>query len=127
MTAAECLLYVIARLWLHAKYPTARRPVVRCDRTAGQQATAAGADQQHIQRTDFLNQFFGGRALTGDHLRVIIGRDYGQTLFDRQSLSNGGAVFAVALINHHIGAVTARCRQFGRRGVVRHHYGYANP
>ena len=124
-TALKGLLNVVAGFGLDAEHATARRPVVRRHRTAGQQAAAAGAHQQQIQWPGLFKQLLGGgarRRSPADNRTVAPAS--GPALW--RASGDFFTIFAVALIDDHVGAVAARRRQLGRRGVVGHYDGGAN-
>ena len=69
----------------HCRPPARRRPLAACgrqrlggERAAGQQPAAAEADQQRVERPDLLDQFLGRRALAGDDVGMVEGRQQGQ-------------------------------------------------
>ena len=120
---AQRALAVVAGLGLDAEHLAARRQRPRRQRAARQQAAAAERDEQRVQRAGVFQQFQRRRALAGDHVRVVVGRDQRHAALGGELAADLLAVFGVALVQAHLGAVTARGGQLGGRRVVRHHDG----
>ena len=69
---------VVARLGLDADDPRVGRERRGRGRAAGEQAAAADAHEQHVQRARVLEQLERRRALAGHHALVVVGVDRDQ-------------------------------------------------
>ena len=89
-------------------------------RRAREQPAAADADEQHVEGADLLDQLLGGGALSGDDVRVVVGRDEGEPAFLGQLEPDGLAVLLVAVVENDLAAIALGCRDLHRGGVLRH-------
>ena len=95
-------------------------------RHARQQAAAADADEDRVQRAlalcrHLLEDFPANGALTGNHQRVIVGRDVGGAArFDNLGGVRGSLVVGIA-VQHHLAAEAAHRIDLDGRGGARHH------
>ena len=117
---AERLLAVVAGLGLDAVDLAARRERACRQRRAGQQAAAAHADEQRVERADFVEQLLRRGALPRDDVGMVVGRDQGHAALFGQTLADRLAVFAVAVVDDDGRAIAAGRRDLGSRRVVRH-------
>ena len=92
--AAQRLLAVVAGLGLDAVELAARRQRARGQRRAAEQAAAAEATKQRVERADLLEQLLGRRALPRDHVRMVVGRDQRQAALVGQPRADRLAVLA---------------------------------
>jgi hypothetical protein len=120
------LLPIVACLGLNTKEFAPRRQRPRRQCAAGQQATAAHANQEGVEGTHLFEQFFGRCALPGNDLGVIVGRDKHQAALQCHLLRQLFAVLRIAVIEHDF----TRCAievapsgiDFGLRGVFGHQH-----
>ena len=83
------------------------------ERAAADQPAAADAHEQVVERADLLEQFLGHRALAGDDVRVVEGRDQRAAALGEQAPRDGLAILASCGRRDDLGAVAA-----GRRELV---------
>ena len=74
-------------------------------RRAREQAAAAARHEQEVERADFLEELARRRALAGDDVRVIVGRDERQAALVREPLADRFAILAVAIVEDDLAAV----------------------
>ena len=89
-------------------------------RRAGEESAAAARRQQDVELAGLFEQLARGRALTGDHVRVIVGRDEGEPALLRQPAADGLAVVALAVVEDDVGAVSFGGGALDRGRVTRH-------
>ena len=116
--AAERLLAVVAGLGLDAVDPAAGAQRARRERRAGEQAAAAEADEQRVERADLLDQLLRRRALAGDHVRVVVGRDQRHAALLGEPAADRLAVFGVAVVEDDLAAVALGGGQLRGRRVA---------
>ena len=119
--AAEAALAVIAGLGLDPDHLAGRVHRLCRHRAAGQQPATTEADQQQIQFAGLLDQFPGGRALPGHHVRMVVRRNQRQAAFGCQLLADGLAVLGIAVVEDHLAAIAARGFDLDCRRIFRHH------
>ncbi|MCY1302282.1 hypothetical protein D9M70_519320 [compost metagenome] len=117
----ERLLAVIASLRLDTDDDRARRTLLGAECRAGEQAPAAERRDDQVEFAHLLDQFQHRRALPGDHIRMVEGRDEDGIALGRQLRADRRPVLGIAVIEHDIGAIAAGRRHlhFGR--ILRHH------
>src|SRR5213076_706324 len=76
-------------------------------------------NDQEIERPRFVEQLEGRRALAGDDVGMIIGRNDREAAFTRNAMSDGFAVVALAIVEDDFAAVFFRRRPLDRRRVGR--------
>ena len=111
---------IVSRRGLDADHLAARRQRRRGDRRAGQQSAAAAGHEEIVERADFFDQLARGRALAGDDVRVIVGRDQRQAALVREPAADRLAVLAVAIVEDDLAAVAFRGDALHGRRVGRH-------
>ena len=105
---------------LDADHPAAGRQRVRRDRRSREQTAAAARHEQEIERADLVEELARRRALAGDDVRVIVGRDEREPALARQPLADRFAILAVAIVEDDLAAVPFRRAALHRRRVGRH-------
>ena len=118
---AERLLHIVAGLRLDTVQLATRRERAGRQRRTAQEAAAAEADEEGIERTDLVEQFLRRGALAGDHVGVIVRRNQGHAALFGKAAPDRLAVLAVTVVDHDIAAVAARRCDLRCRCVVRHH------
>ena len=78
------------------------------ERGAREQSAAAARDEEKVELADVLEQLTRGRALAGDDVGVIVGRDEREAAIASQSPADGLAVFLVAIVDDHLGRRSPR-------------------
>src|ERR1700738_5092406 len=81
---SEGLLTIIARLRFDTVDLAMRGEFARRERRSGKQAAAAQAYEQCVKLAHFLDQLLRRRTLTRDHMRMVIGRNQGQSVLGGQ-------------------------------------------
>ena len=113
--AFEATLAVIPSLWFHSDY-RAFRIYCTCGHCAtGEQSASAQRHQKDIQSLDILKQFLSCRALTRHYVRVIEGRNQGETMLVRKSGRELFAILEVTVIEDDLRTVIARGRHLRRQ------------
>ena len=77
--------------------------------------------QDQRLRADFVEQFLGRRALAGDHVRVVVGRDQREPVLRGEFAPDLLAILGVAVVGHNLAAVAARRGHLRGRRILRHH------
>ena len=120
---------IVVALGFDAKNRRARAERLGGKGAAGAQAAAATADQQRIEFPRVAEYLQPRRALPGDNVRVVIGRDQHAAVALGQGPGNGFAIFAITVIANDLRAQGARVVGFDAGGVFGHndargHAGY---
>ena len=118
--AAQRLLRVVARLRFHADDLALRGELGRGQRAAADQSSAAHAHHQIVECADFLDQLLRHRALAGDDVSVVEGRNQRAAALGDQALRERLAIFVHAVIEDDLGAVVAGGGELGRRRIAGH-------
>ena len=105
---------------LDADDAAAGRQFARGKRRAGEQPAASARHEQQIELADFLDEFARGRALAGDDVRVIVGRNDRQAALARQAAPDCFAIVALAIVEDDLSAVALRRHAFDGGRVGRH-------
>ncbi len=90
------------------------------DRATGQQPAAAAWHQQIIERAGVLDQLLRRRTLPGDDVRMIERRNHRHAAAAREFVGDRLARIALAVVEHHLGAIAARALGLHRRRIVGH-------
>ena len=96
------------------------REVPRGDGAARQESGPAAGNDQHVERSGLLQQFFRRGSLAGDDVRMVEGRHRHHAALPGDARRHGLAIL-VALVGHDLGAVAARRFQLHLRRVLGHH------
>src|SRR6185369_710053 len=115
------LLAIVAGLRLDAIEPRLRRESARGEGTAGEQPSPAEAHEERVEGADLLEKLLRGRALAGDDMRMVIGRDQRHAALLRELRADGLAVLAVAVVEDDLPAVALRGGHLRGRRVLGHH------
>ena len=121
LAAVQRLLHIVTRFGLHAVHAALRCQRVGAERRPGDQTATAHTHKQRVQRTVVLQQLQRGRALPGNHVGMVKGRDQRHATLLRQALADGFAVFGVAVVQQHLRAIAARGLDLGGGRILRHH------
>ena len=122
MSGAQRLLCVVGGFGLDANYLAVWRHGLGRQQAARQQAAAAQADEQVVQVGHLLQQLQRGGALACDDVGVVERGYQRHAALARQLAADGLAVFGVAVVCDHLGAVFARGGHLGVCGVFGHHH-----
>ena len=99
----------------------------RRHRVAGDQAAAADRDHQHVEIGDLLQHFERDRALAGDHARIVVGVNPGETALTCDRLGADLRVGDALAVEHDFGAMRLRRLDLHEWRRHRHHDGGRNP
>ena len=103
--------------------------IARLDRGGDTRDQSAARCRRHhdIRRQAQRCHVFGDlpphRALARDHKRIVIGRHQRGAVFAGDIAGDGFAILAVAIVQHHFGAIALGALALGERRVRRHHDG----
>ena len=111
---------VVAGLRLDADHAGVGREGLDRGRAAGEQAAAAEADEQDVERPRVLEQLQRRGALAGHHERLVVRVDGRQPALGDQFGQQRLAVPGVAVEEHDLRAVAARRGELAGRRVVGH-------
>ena len=92
----------------------------RGDGAARQQPAAAAGNEQEIERAGLFEQLDGRRALAGDDVGVIVGRNHDEAALVRDAAAQRFAIVALAVVEDDLAAVSFGRLALDRRGVGRH-------
>jgi hypothetical protein len=104
---------VVEALGLHRPRPKAGRPRLERERDPRRQTAAAAADEDvglgHALRRRLRRDLEPRRALSGDHLRVVVGLDEREPALPREACADGLPVLAArAVVKDHLRPQQAR-------------------
>lgn len=127
LAAAQRALRIISGLRFNTNNHAARHERTRCNRATGQQPVA-DRHEKVIQLPPLPQSVPWLRCpLPGYHVAVIVRRYDGQAPFACQAICNDFAILQFPIIQYHLGAVGAGCRQFHRRRVAGQHDHHFDP
>ena len=87
---------------------------------AREESAPADADQEDVEIRNVFEQLERDRALTRDHVRIVVRRHERGAAFARDRPGEFRAIHRGALVEDHFGAVFARRRDLGCRRVEGH-------
>jgi hypothetical protein len=124
LAGLERTAVVVVALRLDHGQAGPRRQGLQRQRDAGQQAAPAGAAvdgvERRVQRAGLLRQLHPDRALAGDDVEVVEGRDQHRAALARDLGSDRLAALGPAVVEAHLAAEGAHARDLHRRRVRRH-------
>ena len=105
----------LRKLCLHRRRNAGDQPAARCRR---HHDIGDEPERRHV-----LGDLTARGALPGDHERIVIGPHQRRAALRSNAVGDGFAVFLVAVVEHHLGAVALGALALGDGRVRRHHDG----